>query len=69
MKTMRVEIGFPDWVRFMATDHDGRVYGYSHAPKKYYSTPLWNVSAGIEIFLYWATKPEDWTQELYEVSK
>lgn len=69
MRTMQVEIKFPNWVKFMATDNDGWVYGYSHEPKKYYSMSLWRTEKGKEIFLYHIAPPKDWTQELYEVLK
>ena len=31
-KTITVEIELPDWVKWVATDENGEVYGFSHKP-------------------------------------
>ena len=65
---MQVEIKFPNWVKFMATDNDGDTYGYSQEPHKDVYL-MWSTKGGDIIFLYHTAPPKDWTQELYEVSK
>ena len=33
-KTITVEIALPDWVKWVATDEDGRMYAHSARPAK-----------------------------------
>lgn len=48
-KTITVEIALPDWVKWVATDENGEVYGFSHKPIQ--KDCIWYVRSQRHVFV------------------
>ena len=68
MDKLKVEIGVPDWVRWIAQDADGKWHGYNIEPKNTECGDEWtNYTEKCRWkFLYASMKTKNWKQELYE---
>jgi len=60
-----VDVVVPDWVRWIATDDDGTVFGYKEKPYQNDQLKFWQSNED-DVHLYLGEQPDDWTLTLHE---
>jgi hypothetical protein len=70
---LNVQVKVPHWVKWIAVDRNGEVFGYRNEPVKSKHGQYWVVDekqssiscAPQDVFLYAGYRPHRWRQELY----
>lgn len=63
MNKMKVEIVIPEWIRWIAVDKNGDVFGYDEKPRRV-ENKEWYAECRLTK-LYSGSPPKNWKDELY----